>query len=53
MFSFFRLIGDDDNQRGGPLAEVPQVTVHVQSPPSYAETAALPASGPFTATLTG
>ncbi|XP_037545244.1 WD repeat domain phosphoinositide-interacting protein 1 [Nematolebias whitei] len=45
-----RLIGDDDNQRRGPLTDESQV--QVQSSPSYAETAALPASGPFTATLT-
>ncbi|XP_037834692.1 WD repeat domain phosphoinositide-interacting protein 1 isoform X2 [Kryptolebias marmoratus] len=48
-----RLIGVDDNQREGPESEGSQVTVQVQSSPSYAETAALPASGPVTAILTG
>lgn len=43
-----RLLGDDDE---GAAPGGSHVTV--QSSPSYAETAALPASGPVTATLTG
>ncbi|XP_047214273.1 WD repeat domain phosphoinositide-interacting protein 1-like isoform X1 [Girardinichthys multiradiatus] len=48
-----RLIGVDENHRGGTKSEEGQLTQKTHSSPSYAETAALPASGQATATLTG
>lgn len=49
----FRLFGVDDDQGEGTELEGSKVTGPVQACPSYAATAALPASGPITATLTG
>ncbi|KAE8283512.1 WD repeat domain phosphoinositide-interacting protein 1 [Larimichthys crocea] len=48
-----RLFGVDDDQGEGTELEGSKVTGPVQACPSYAATAALPASGPITATLTG
>ncbi|XP_028268414.1 WD repeat domain phosphoinositide-interacting protein 1 [Parambassis ranga] len=48
-----RLFGADDIEGEGTEPEGPADTGPAQSCPSYAETAALPASGPVTATLTG
>ncbi|KAG7506021.1 WD repeat domain phosphoinositide-interacting 1-like isoform X2 [Solea senegalensis] len=49
-----RLFGvDDDDQDEGPEWEGSEITGQAQTCPSYAATAALPASGPVTATLTG
>ncbi|XP_020499906.1 WD repeat domain phosphoinositide-interacting protein 1 isoform X2 [Labrus bergylta] len=55
-----RLFGDDDDDdddnddhNEGTGIEGSEVTVPTQAFPSYAATAALPASGPVTATLTG
>ncbi|KAM8723532.1 WD repeat domain phosphoinositide-interacting protein 1 isoform X1 [Acanthopagrus latus] len=47
-----RLFGVDDDQDEGTESEGSEVT-EPQTCPSYAATAALPASGPVTATLTG
>uniref|UniRef100_A0A8C2X7T8 WD repeat domain, phosphoinositide interacting 1 n=1 Tax=Cyclopterus lumpus TaxID=8103 RepID=A0A8C2X7T8_CYCLU len=47
------LFGVDDDQGEGKEAEGKEVTGPAQACPSYAATAALPASGPVTATLTG
>ncbi|XP_030264443.1 WD repeat domain phosphoinositide-interacting protein 1 isoform X3 [Sparus aurata] len=47
-----RLFGVDDDQGEGTESEGSEVT-ETQTCPSYAATAALPASGPVTATLTG
>lgn len=51
--SSIRLFGADDIEGEGTEPEGPADTGPAQSCPSYAETAALPASGPVTATLTG
>ncbi|XP_044038663.1 WD repeat domain phosphoinositide-interacting protein 1 isoform X4 [Siniperca chuatsi] len=48
-----RLFGVDDDQSEGTVSEGSEVTGPAQACPSYAATAALPASGPITATLTG
>ncbi|XP_049416213.1 WD repeat domain phosphoinositide-interacting protein 1 isoform X4 [Epinephelus fuscoguttatus] len=48
-----RLFGTDDDQGEGKESEGSEVTGPVQACPSYAATAALPAAGPVTATLTG
>ncbi|XP_041857526.1 WD repeat domain phosphoinositide-interacting protein 1 [Melanotaenia boesemani] len=48
-----RILGIDDDNEEGPQPGGSQVIGRVQSSPSYAETAALPAFGPVTATLTG
>ncbi|XP_036004452.1 WD repeat domain phosphoinositide-interacting protein 1 isoform X1 [Fundulus heteroclitus] len=48
-----RLIGVDENHRGGTNSEAGQLTQETHSSPSYAQTAALPASGCATTTLTG
>ncbi|XP_035036314.1 WD repeat domain phosphoinositide-interacting protein 1 isoform X4 [Hippoglossus stenolepis] len=48
-----RLFGSDDDQGEGTESEGSEVTGPAQACPSYAATAALPASGPVTATLTG
>lgn len=47
-----RLFGVDDDQGEGTESEGSEV-METQTCPSYAATAALPASGPVTATLTG
>ncbi|XP_078017878.1 WD repeat domain phosphoinositide-interacting protein 1 isoform X6 [Epinephelus lanceolatus] len=47
------LFGTDDDQGEGKESEGSEVTGPVQACPSYAATAALPAAGPVTATLTG
>lgn len=49
----FRIFGVDDDQFEGTESEGSEVTGPAQTYPSYAATAALPASGPVTATLTG
>lgn len=50
----FRLVGVDDETHSGEMkSEGGQLTQETHSSPSYAETAALPASGHATATLTG
>lgn len=51
--SSVRLFGVDDDQDEGTEPEGSEVTGPAQAYPSYAATAALPASGPVTATLTG
>ncbi|XP_051242906.1 WD repeat domain phosphoinositide-interacting protein 1 isoform X3 [Dicentrarchus labrax] len=48
-----RLFGVDDDQVEETESEGSEVTGPAQACPSYAATAALPASGPVTATLTG
>ncbi|KAF3845700.1 hypothetical protein F7725_002778 [Dissostichus mawsoni] len=48
-----RLFGIDDNVDEGEESEGSEVTGPAQACPSYAATAALPVSGPTTATLTG
>uniref|UniRef100_A0A8D0A3U5 WD repeat domain, phosphoinositide interacting 1 n=1 Tax=Sander lucioperca TaxID=283035 RepID=A0A8D0A3U5_SANLU len=48
-----RLFGIDEDQGEGTESEGSEVTGTAQACPSYAATAALPASGPVTATLTG
>ncbi|XP_053299312.1 WD repeat domain phosphoinositide-interacting protein 1 isoform X1 [Pleuronectes platessa] len=48
-----RLFGSDDDQGEGIESEGSEVTGPAQACPSYAATAALPAAGPVTATLTG
>ncbi|XP_029692461.1 WD repeat domain phosphoinositide-interacting protein 1 isoform X2 [Takifugu rubripes] len=48
-----RLFGPDDEQTQETDSVGAEVTMPVQPFPSYAATAALPASGPVTATLTG
>ncbi|KAM4531876.1 WD repeat domain phosphoinositide-interacting protein 1 isoform 2-T2 [Odontesthes bonariensis] len=48
-----RVFGVDDNKEEGTEPDGSQVTGEAQSFPSYAETAALPAAGPVTVTLTG
>ena len=52
-FLALRLFGSDDDQGEGTESEGSEVTGPAQACPSYAATAALPASGPVTATLTG
>uniref|UniRef100_A0A8D0A9U0 WD repeat domain, phosphoinositide interacting 1 n=1 Tax=Sander lucioperca TaxID=283035 RepID=A0A8D0A9U0_SANLU len=47
------LFGIDEDQGEGTESEGSEVTGTAQACPSYAATAALPASGPVTATLTG
>ncbi|KAM9394191.1 WD repeat domain phosphoinositide-interacting protein 1 isoform 2-T2 [Pholidichthys leucotaenia] len=48
-----RIFGADDDQSEDTNPERSEITTPAQLPPSYAETAALPGSGPITATLTG
>ncbi|XP_063760343.1 WD repeat domain phosphoinositide-interacting protein 1 isoform X2 [Eleginops maclovinus] len=48
-----RLFGIDDDEGEGEESEGSDVTGPAQACPSYAATAALPVSGPITATLTG
>ncbi|XP_059203903.1 WD repeat domain phosphoinositide-interacting protein 1 isoform X2 [Centropristis striata] len=48
-----RLFGSDDDEGEEGLSEGSEVTGPVKACPSYAATAALPPSGPVTATLTG
>lgn len=52
-FSSSRLFGVDDDQHEGTESEGSEVTGQAQAFPSYAATAALPASGPISTTLTG
>lgn len=53
MIIYDRLFGPEDEQTQETDSVGTEVTMPAQPFPSYAATAALPASGPVTATLTG